>query len=229
MLKVICLALVVTAAVPPFTYRLPAPNYKTYATPNSHGKSPSFISPETTTLEIPVENFTNEPTVENSVNLTKETTVENSGDDAMRITELVTENATILPVSEFTSDPEPEIVTSLATPHPAEISLDTATISTPSQFSRENTDIDFVRINKRKRRRRSSTDPGAESYFTKFTMPPIPAITIQQMTSTPDPLTSATQPLITTAAAGPAITTAEVIQLVSALSMFTGEKNKVTK
>jgi hypothetical protein len=104
MLKVICLALVVTAAVPPFTYRLPAPNFKTYATPNSHGKSPSFVSPETATLETPVENNTTEPTAETSVILAKESTVEKSGGDATRITYLVLENATILPVSQFTSE-----------------------------------------------------------------------------------------------------------------------------
>ncbi len=134
-----------------------------------------------------------------------------------------------MPFSQFASGLEPEIATSLATSRPTETSFGTTTVSTPSQFSRENTDIDFVRINKRKRRRRSSTDPGAESYFTKFTMPPIPVMTCQQMTLTPDPVTSATQPLITTAAAGPAFTPAGVVQLVSALSIFTGEKNKVTK
>jgi hypothetical protein len=125
--------------------------------------------------------------------------------------------------------PKPEIATDLATPRPAETSFNTATVSTSSQFSRENTDIDFVRINKRKRRRRSSTDPGAESFFTKFTMPPIPAVTSQQMTLTPDPVTSVTQPQITTTAAGPAVTTVEAVQLASAVSVFAGEKNKVTK
>jgi hypothetical protein len=224
MLKVICLSLVVTAAVPPFTYRLPAPNFKTYATPNSHGKSPSSFSPKTTTLEMPVENFANELTVEDSVNLTEETTVEKFGDDAKRVTELALEDATNLPFPQFFSDPDLEIVSSLFTPGPAEISFDTTTVSTSSQFSRENTDIGFVRVNKRKRRRRSSTDPGAESFFKKFTMPPIPA-TI----STSDPVTSATQPQITTTAAGPAITTVEAVQLASALLIFAGKKNKVTK
>jgi hypothetical protein len=224
MLKVICLAFVVTAAVPPFTYRLPAPNFKTYATTNLHGKSPSSFSPETGTLATPVENYNNEPTAETPVVLAKEMTVENFGDNATRITEPVLGNATILPVSHLTSDPEPEIAASLATPHPAETSSDTTSVSTSFQFSRENTDIDFVRINKRKRRRRSSTDPGAENFFKRFTMPPIPA-----MTSTSDPVTSATQPQITTTAADPAITTVEAVQLASALLIFMGKKSKITK
>jgi hypothetical protein len=107
----------------------------------------------------------------------------------------------------------------LATLRPTDTSFDTTTVSTSSQFSKENTDIDFVRINKRKRRRRSSTDPGAESFFTKFSMLPIPA-----MTSTSDPVTSATQPQITTTAADPAITVAEAVQLASAFSIFSGNK-----
>jgi hypothetical protein len=81
-----------------------------------------------------------------------------------------------------------------------------------------------VRINKRKRRRRTSTDPGAESFFTQFSMPPIPTLTL-----TSDPVTSATQPQITTTAADPAITVAEAIQLASAFSIFAGKKNKATK
>ncbi len=215
----ICLAFAVTAAVPPFTYRLPSPIFKTYATTNSHGKSPSSLSPEITTLEMFVKSFTNETIVENSTDLIEKTTAENFGDETMRTTELALEDSTNLSFYQSVPDPELGTMTSLATLCPADTSSDTTTVSTSSQFSRENTDIDFVRINKRKRRRRSSTDPGAESFFTKFTMPPIPAVT-----STSDPLTSATQPQITTTAAGPAITTVEAVQLASALLIFAGKK-----
>jgi hypothetical protein len=220
MLKVICLIFVASAAVPPFTYRLPSPIYKTYATTNSYGKSPSSLSPETSTLVLSTESF-DETTFENPADFTEKTASETSGDDSMRKTEFVFESATNLSFDSFGLFSEIEGAASLVTSHPTDTPSDTTTVSTSSQFSKENTDIDFVRINKRKRRRRTSTDPGAESFFTQFSMPPIPAMTL-----TSDPVTSATQPQITTTAADPAITVAEAIQLASALSIFAGEKTK---
>ena len=219
MLKVICLILVASAAVPPFTYRLPSPIYKTYATTNSHGKSPSSLSPETSTLVSSVESFDG-TTFENPAYFTERTVSETPGDDSTRKTEFVFESATNLSFDSFGLFSELESATNLATLHPTDTPSDTTTVSTPSQFSKENTDIDFVRINKRKRRRRTSTDPGAESFFTQFSMPPIPAMTL-----TSDPVTSTTQTQITTTAADPAITVAEAVQLASALSIFAG-KNK---
>ena len=213
MFKVICLLFVASAAVPPFTYRLPSPVYKTYAT-NSFGKSPSPLSTETSTLWLPSESF-RETTFESSTDA-----IETTIDETTQKTGFASENPTIMPAEsiglffEFENSPD------LATQHLTDTSSSTTTDSTASQYSKENTDIDFVRINKRKRRRRTSTDPGAESFFTQFSMPPIPA-----MTMTSDLVTSATPPGITTTAADPAITVAEAVQLASALSIFAG-KNK---
>ena len=214
MFKVICLLFVASAAVPPFTYRLPLPVYKTYATTNSLGKSPSSLSPETSTLVLPVESF-RETTFESSTDAT-DTTVDETTPKAG----FALENATIMPVESIGFFFEFENSPKVSTLHPTYISSSTTTDSTASSYSKENTDIDFVRINKRKRRRRTSTDPGAESFFTQFSMPPIPA-----MTMTSDPGTSTTLPGITTTAADPAITVAEAVQLASALSIFAG-KNK---
>jgi hypothetical protein len=214
MFKVICLLFVASAAVPPFTYRLPSPVYKTYATTNSFGKSPSPLSPETSTLVLPAEIF-RETTFESSTDAT-----DTSVDETMQKTGFASENATTMPVESIGLFFEFENSPNLATLHPTDTSSSTTTDSTASSYSKENTDIDFVRINKRKRRRRTSTDPGAESFFTQFSMPPIPA-----MTMTSDLVTSATPPGITTTAADPAITVAEAVQLASALSIFAG-KNK---
>jgi len=211
MFKVICLLFVASAAVPPFTYRLPSPVYKTYATTNSHGKSPSSLGSETSILGLPAESF-HETTFESST--------DTSIDEQTQKTGFASKNATILPVESIGLFFELENSPNLATQHPTDTSSSTTTDSTASQYSKENTDIDFVRINKRKRRRRTSTDPGAESFFTQFSMPPIPAMTV-----TSDPVTSATSPKITTTAADPAITVAEAVQLASALSIFAG-KNK---
>jgi len=212
MFKVICLLFVASAAVPPFTYRLPSPVYKTYATTNSLGKSPSPLSPETSTLGLPAESF-RETTFESSTD-----TIDTTIDETTQKTGFASENATIMPVESIGLFFEFENSSNLATQHPTDTSSSTTTDSTASQYSKENTDIDFVRINKRKRRRRTSTDPGAESFFTQFSMPPIPA-----MTMTSDPVTSATSPEITTTAADPAITVAEAVQLASALSIFAGK------
>ena len=214
MFKVICLFFVASSAVPPFTYRLPSPVYKTYATTNSLGKSPSSLSPETSTLVLPAESF-RETTFESSTDA-----IEATIDETTQKTGFASENATIMPVESIGPFFEFENSPNLATLHPTDTSSSTTTDSTASQYSKENTDIDFVRINKRKRRRRTSTDPGAESFFTQFSMPPIPA-----MTMTSDPVTSATSPEITTTAADPAISVAEAVQLASALSIFAG-KNK---
>jgi hypothetical protein len=214
MFKVICLLFVASAAVPPFTYRLPSPVYKTYATTNPLGKSPSSLNPETSTLVLPAESF-RETTFESSTD-----TIDTTIDETTQKTGFASENATIMPVESIGLFFEFENSSKLATLHPTDTSSSTTTDSTASQYSKENTDIDFVRINKRKRRRRTSTDPGAESFFTQFSMPPIPA-----MTMTSDPVTSATSPEITTTAADPAITVAEAVQLASALSIFAG-KNK---
>ena len=214
MFKVICLLFAALAAVPPFTYRLPSPVYKTYATTNSLGKSPSSLSPETSTLGLPAESF-RETTFESSTD-----TIDTTIDETTQKTGFASENATIMPVESIGLFFEFENSPNLATLHPTDTSSSTTTDSTASSYSKENTDIDFVRINKRKRRRRTSTDPGAESFFTQFSMPPIPA-----MTMTSDLVTSATPPGITTTAADPAITVAEAVQLASALSIFVG-KNK---
>jgi hypothetical protein len=214
MFKVICLLFVASAAVPPFTYRLPLPVYKTYATTNSHGKSPSSLGLGTSTLGLPAESF-HETTFESSTDA-----IDTTVDETMQKTGFASENATIVPVESIGLFFEFENSPKLSTLHPTYISSSTTTESTASSYSKENTDIDFVRINKRKRRRRTSTDPGAESFFTQFSMPPIPA-----MTMTSDPVTSATSPKITTTAADPAITVAEAVQLASALSIFAG-KNK---
>ena len=214
MFKVICLLFVASAAVPPFTYRLPSPVYKTYATTNSLGKSPSPLSPETSALVLPAEIF-RETTFESSTDAT-----DTSVDETMQKTGFASENATTMPVESIGFFFEFENSPKLSTLHPTYISSSTTTDSTASSYSKENTDIDFVRINKRKRRRRTSTDPGAESFFTQFSMPPIPA-----MTMTSDPVTSTASPGITTTAADPAITVAEAVQLASALSIFAG-KNK---
>jgi hypothetical protein len=219
MFKVICLIFVASAAVPPFTYRLPSPVYKTYATTNSHGKSPSSLSPETSTLGLPAESF-HETNFESSADYTETAVPEPSIDEPTQKTGFASKNATILPFESIGLFFEVENSPNLATLHPTETSSSTTTDFTVSQYSKEDTDIDFVRINKRKRRRRTSTDPGAESFFTQFSMPPIPA-----MTMTSDPATSATSPEITTTAADPAITVAEAVQLASALSIFAG-KNK---
>jgi hypothetical protein len=219
MFKVICLIFVASAAVPPFTYRLPSPVYKTYATTNSHGKSPSSLGPETSALGLPAESF-HETTFESSTDFTETAASETSIDEPTQKTGFASKNATILPVESIGLFFELENSPNFATLHPSETSPSTTTDSTASQYSKENIDIDFVRINKRKRRRRTSTDPGAESFFTQFSMPPIPAVTM-----TPDPVTSATSPGITTTAADPAITVAEAVQLASALSIFAG-KNK---
>jgi hypothetical protein len=210
MLRVICLILAASAAVPPFTYRLPSPIFKTYATTNPHGKSPSSLSPETFTLETFIESF-DDTTVESPADFIEKTTV--------RKTELALEDATNLTLDPIGLFSEFETARNLATLRPSDTSFDTTKASTSSQFSKENTDIDFVRINKRKRRRRSSTDPGAESFYTRFSTPLIPA-----MTSTSDPVTSATQPQITTTAADPAITVAEAVQLASASLIFADKK-----
>jgi hypothetical protein len=227
MFKVICLIFVASAAVPPFTYRLPSPVYKTYATTNSHGKSPSSLSPKTSTLVSPAESF-DETTFESSAGFTKTPASQAYGDDYAQKTEFALKDTikdtTDLPFESIGLFFELESSPNLATLHPTYTSSNTTTGSTSSQYSKENTDIDFVRINKRKRRRRTSTDPGAESFFTQFSMPPIPA-----MTSTSDPVTSATQPQITTTAADPAITVAEAVQLASALSIFAGKENKIIK
>jgi hypothetical protein len=188
--------------------------YKTYATTNPLGKSPSSLNPETSTLVLPAESF-RETTFESSTDAT-DTTV----DETTQKTGFASENATIMPVESIGLFFEFENSPNLATLHPTDTSSSTTTDSTASSYSKENTDIDFVRINKRKRRRRTSTDPGAESFFTQFSMPPIPA-----MTMTSDLVTSATPPGITTTAADPAITVAEAVQLASALSIFAG-KNK---
>ncbi len=219
MFKVICLIFVASAAVPPFTYRLPSPVYKTYATTNSHGKSPSSLSPETSTLGSPAESF-HETTFESSADFTETAVSEASIDEFMQKTGFVSKNVTILPLESIGLFFELENSPNLATLHLTDTSSNATTDSTASQYSKENTDIDFVRINKRKRRRRTSTDPGAESFFTQFSMPPIPALTM-----TPDPVTSATPPKITTTAADPAITVAEAVQLASALSIIAGENN----
>jgi hypothetical protein len=223
MFKVICLIFVASAAVPPFTYRLPSPVYKTYATTNSHGKSPSSLSPETSTLVSPAESF-DETTFESLADFTESSASEISGGDFTQKTEPVFRNATNLPFETIGLFFELESSPNLSTSHPTYSSSNTTTGFTSSQYSKENTDIDFVRINKRKRRRRTSTDPGAESFFTQFSMSPIPAMTL-----TSDPVTSATQPQITTTAADPAITVAEAVQLASALSIFAGKKNKTIK
>ena len=212
MFKVICLLFVASAAVPPFTYRLPSPVYKTYATTNPLGKSPSSLNPVTSTLVLPAESF-RETTFESSTDAT-DTPV----DETMQKTGFASENATTMPVESIGFFFEFENSPKLSTLHPTYISSSTTTDSTASSYSKENTDIDFVRINKRKRRRRTSTDPGAESFFTQFSMPPIPA-----MTMTSDPVTSTTSPGITTTAADPAITVAEAVQLASALSIFAGK------
>jgi hypothetical protein len=136
----------------------------------------------------------------------------------MQKTGFASENATTMPVESIGFFFEFENSPKLSTLHPTYISSSTTTDSTASSYSKENTDIDFVRINKRKRRRRTSTDPGAESFFTQFSMPPIPA-----MTMTSDPVTSTASPGITTTAADPAITVAEAVQLASALSIFAGK------
>jgi hypothetical protein len=219
MFKVICLTFVASAAVPPFTYRLPSPVYKTYATTNSHGKSPSSLSPETSTLVSPAESFY-ETTFESSADFTESAVPEISVDEPTQKTGFVSKNVTTLPLESIGLIFKLENSPNLATLHPTDTSSNATTDSTVSQYSKEITDIDFVRINKRKRRRRTSTDPGAESFFTQFSMPPIPA-----MTMTSDPVTSATSPKITTTAADPAITVAEAVQLASALSIFVG-KNK---
>ena len=216
MFKVICLLFVASAAVPPFTYRLPSPVYKTYAT-NSFGKSPSPLSPETSSLVLPAEIF-RETTYESSTDAT-----DTSVDETMQKTGFASENATTMPVESIGFFFEFENSPKVSTLHSTYISSSTTTDSTASSYSKENTDIDFVRINNRKRRRRTSTDPGAESFFTQFSMPPIPA-----MTMTSDPGTSTTLPGITTTAADPAITIAEAVQLASALSIFAG-KNKARK
>ncbi len=96
----ICLILAASAAVPPFTYRLPSPIFKTYATTNPHGKSPSSLSPETSTLELFVESF-DEATFENPTDFTEKTASETSGDDSTRKTELAYENATNLSFVSF--------------------------------------------------------------------------------------------------------------------------------
>jgi len=217
MFKVICLIFVASAAVPPFTYRLPSPVYKTYATTNSHGKSPSSLDPETSTLPSPAESFY-ETTFESFADFTETSAPETSVDEPTQKTEFTSRNLTEMPFESIDLFNGLENSPNLATLHPT--SSNTTMDSTASQYSKENTDIDFVRINKRKRRRRTSTDPGAESFFTQFSMPPIPA-----MTMTSDPVTSATQPKITTTAADPAITVGEAVQLASALSIFAG-KNK---
>jgi len=214
MFKVICLLFVASAAVPPFTYRLPSPVYKTYATTNPLGKSPSSLNPETSTLVLPAESF-RETTFESSTD-----TIDTTIDETTQKTGFASENATIMPVESIDLFFEFDNSSELATLHPTDTSSSTTTDSTASSYSKENTDIDFVRINKRKRRRRTSTDPGAESFFTQFSMPPIPA-----MTMTSDPVTSTASPGITTTAADPAITVAEAVQLASALSIFAG-KNK---
>jgi hypothetical protein len=167
----------------------------------------------------PAESFY-ETTFESSADFTETAASETSVDEPTQKTEFVSKNATKLPFESIGLFFELENSPNLATLHPTDTSSNTTTGSTSSQYSKENTDIDFVRINKRKRRRRTSTDPGAESFFTQFSMPPIPA-----MTMTSDPVTSATQPKITTTAADPAITVAEAVQLASALSIFAG-KNK---
>ena len=92
MFKVICLLFVASAAVPPFTYRLPSPVYKTYATTNSLGKSPSSLSPETSTLVLPAEIF-RETTFESSTDAT-----DTSVDETMQKTGFASENATTMPV-----------------------------------------------------------------------------------------------------------------------------------
>jgi hypothetical protein len=222
MFKVICLIFVASAAVPPFTYRLPLPVYKTYATTNSHGKSPSSLSPETSTLVSPAESFY-ETTFESSADFTETAASEIPVDEPTQKTEFVSKNATKLPLESIGLFFELENSPNLATLHPTDTSSNTTMGSTSSQYSKENTDIDYVRINKRKRRRRTSTDPGAESFFTQFSMPPNPAMTL-----TFDPVTSATQPQITTTAADPAITVAEAVQLASAFSILAG-KNKTIK
>jgi len=214
MFKVICLLVVASAAVPPFTYRLPSPVYKTYATTNALGKSPSPLSSETSTLWLPAESF-REKTFESSTDA-----IETTIDETTQKTGFASENATIMPVESIDLFFEFDNLSKLATLHPTDTSSSATTDSTASSYSKENTDIDFVRINKRKRRRRTSTDPGAESFFTQFSMPPIPAVTM-----TSDLVTSATSPEITTTAADPAITVAEAVQLASALSIFAG-KNK---
>jgi hypothetical protein len=157
----------------------------------------------------------------------RETTFESSTDaidttvdETMQKTGFASENVTIMTVESIGPFFELENSPNSATAHPTDTSSSTTTDSTASSYSKENTDIDFVRINKRKRRRRTSTDPGAESFFTQFSMPPIPAVTM-----TSDLVTSATSPEITTTAADPAITVAEAVQLASALSIFVG-KNK---
>ena len=91
MFKVICLLFVASAAVPPFTYRLPSPVYKTYAT-NSFGKSPSPLSPETSTLWLPSESF-RETTFESSTDA-----IETTIDETTQKTGFASENATIMPV-----------------------------------------------------------------------------------------------------------------------------------
>jgi hypothetical protein len=192
MFKVICLIFVASAAVPPFTYRLPSPVYKTYATTNSHGKSPSSLSPKTPTLASPAESFY-ETTFESFADLTETSASETLVDEPTQKTQFALQNSTEMPFESIDLFFELENSPNLATLHPTDTSSNTTTDSTASQYSKENTDIDFVRINKRKRRRRTSTDPGAESFFTQFSMPPIPA-----MTMTSDPVTSATSPKITT-------------------------------
>jgi hypothetical protein len=214
MFKVICLFFVASAAVPPFTYRLPSPVYKTYATTNSHGKSPSSLDPKTSTLPTPAESFY-ETTFESFADFTVTSAPETSVDEPTQKTEFTSRNLTEMPFESIDPFNGLENLPNLATLHPT--SSNTTMDSTASQYSKENTDIDFVRINKRKRRRRTSTDPGAESFFTQFSMPPIPA-----MTMTSDPVTSTTSPEITTTAADPAFTVAEAVQLASALSIFAG-------
>ena len=88
-----------------------------------------------------------------------------------------------------------------------------------SESYKEKTDVAYIRRSKKKRRRRYSTDPDAENFFTKYTLPtafgqPQTSATLSTFTPGTNPFSSAT--------GQPTLTPAEAVQITAACVMIIG-------
>ena len=136
-----------------------------------------------------------------------------------------------VPKISVSNDPTTDVYEVLLSLSPAPFTTETLTqddrksggdFTDPSEGYREKTDVDYVRVNKRKRKRRYSTDPDAETFFTKYTLPPITLQPQTKSTVPAPPTTASRQDFSTTPASHALLTPVEAVQITAAALMILG-------